>query len=252
MNCDWLPQKRQVSGNELYELIVPNGAQSSYLELLSKLKFTEELIEYTEQFSANSHKVQKKDDFEIRYWKALLGLKAYDDPEMHIRTHRNLEEVFIKRGNRLLTYGKIQDFVTRKSTCSDLIQVYIEFLKPISRVLVVNWEGMLQMIQEDNIFDVYLGVLVYVEHKNSVFIINRSEKVVTSIVKPSEVVSKELEMVIETFSCKKFSKITKERNWTNEELLAIIRKFYFSGAVDDEIEVPENFQTLILHDISTI
>ena len=252
MNCDWLPQKRQVSGTEFYELIVPNGAQSSYLELLSKLKFTEELIEYTEQFAANGHKVQKKDDFEIRYWKALLGLKALEDPEMHIRTHQNLNDAFIRRGNRLLTYGKVQDFLNRTNTCSDLIQVYIEFLKPISRVLIVNWEDLLQMIQEQIIFEAYLGVLVYVEHKNSVFIINKSEKVVTSFVKPSEVVEKELEMLIETFCCKKFVKMTKERNWTNEELLAIIRKFYFCGAVDDEVEVPSNFQALILHDISTI
>lgn len=240
-----LKRKRE---NGLYEIIVPDAENAGYVELLMKLKFTNELIEFTQMFLKNQCRVWKKDEFETKYWKTLIGLRMFEGGEEHIVSHPDTEQVFLETQNIKANYSHIKDFIEGTLTSNEIITIYIEFLKPQPRKLIVIWKDFLEIIDSGFYIDVYISALIYREDLGMIILIDKSEKVIKWFAR-DQVNLEQVVEVKEKFNCRDFTGIFRIQNWTNDEFLMIIRKFYYRGEFDENFDTPEGFSSMILHDI---
>ena len=243
--AEGLKRKR---GNGLYDDIVPDAENAGYVELVMKLKFTQDLIEFTQMFLRDQCRVWKKDEFEMKYWKALIGLRMFEGGEEHVISHPNTDQVFLETQNVKANYSHIKDFLQGTLTSDEIITIYIEFLKPQPRKLVVIWKEFLEIIDSGFYIDVYISALIYREDLGMIILIDRSEKVIKWFARTQVELNQVVE-VKEKFNCKDFAGIFSIQNWTNDEFLMIIRKFYYRGEFDQNFDKPEGFSSMILHDI---
>jgi hypothetical protein len=250
MDFNTFPLKRP-RNSPFYDQIVPNGSSSGYIELLMKLQFTENLIKFTETFLESNPKIHKKPNFEINYNKTLIGLRMIEEGESHILNHQVQEDPFIETQKITAKYSHFKDFLQGNSTSQEIIRVYLEFLKTGPRKLLICWEEFLEMIENGCCFDIYTCVLIYLNEKDGLCFVDKCEKVVKWFAR-RYVQLEEKVLVMEKLMCQKFFQCFKIGDWTNEQLLVIIRKIWLQGQVDEDFQVPEGFASMILHDIYSV